>query len=78
MFAKVGYRGDVNTFANFRTFEGAVVLLVRCSTGENFNGYMHDLGSDRLYRWERIVRTVNGTHELEWDECVEDPEYDDR
>jgi len=79
LFAKVGYRGDVNNYANFRSFEGAVILLVRFSTGENFNGYMHDLSSDHLYRWESIVDTnENGTNILEWSTCVEDPPYDPR
>lgn len=43
LFAGVRY-GDVLTVdANFDSFWVAMITLFRCSTGENFNGLMHDL-----------------------------------
>ena len=46
LFSTISYRGDVNEHANFRTFWGSVLLLLRFTTGENLNGYMHDLTRD--------------------------------
>lgn len=33
--------------ANFQTFWGSMVLLLRFSTGENWNGFMYDMVADR-------------------------------
>jgi len=43
LFSRVGYNGALDPHCNFRTFQGALFSLLRFSTGENFNGYMHDL-----------------------------------
>lgn len=50
LFAKVGYLGKAhNEQANFRTFWGAVSVLVRSMTGEGWNFIMHDLSKTRFY-----------------------------
>jgi hypothetical protein len=41
---KKGPNGFTNSQANFRTFYSAVVTLFRPSTGEPWNGIMHDCG----------------------------------
>jgi len=43
LFATVGFNGNYNVDANFRNFGTAFVTLLRFSTGENWNGFMHDL-----------------------------------
>ncbi len=43
----MGLRGDVDEQANFQTFWGSMVLLLRFSTGENWNGFMYDMVADR-------------------------------
>lgn len=45
--AQVGLRGAVDEQANFQTFWGSMVLLLRFSTGENWNGFMYDMVADR-------------------------------
>ncbi|CAN0277135.1 unnamed protein product [Pylaiella littoralis] len=47
LFATVGLRGAVDEQANFQTFWGSMVLLLRFSTGENWNGFMYDMVADR-------------------------------
>jgi hypothetical protein len=41
LYAKVRLQGSLGPNANFQTFTGAVLLLVRSSTGENWNGLMY-------------------------------------
>jgi uncharacterized protein YjbI with pentapeptide repeats len=43
LFARVGFNGAHGDQCNFRTFQGALIALLRFSTGENFNGFMHDM-----------------------------------
>lgn len=43
LFALVEYNGDYSEHGNFRTFWGAMLTLFRFSTGENWNGFMHDM-----------------------------------
>jgi hypothetical protein len=45
LFAGVrfGFSGLLNDEANFNSFFTAFLTLFRCSTGENYNGLMHDL-----------------------------------
>ena len=43
MFSRIALNGDLNVHCNFRTFGNAMMSLFRFSTGENFNGFMHDL-----------------------------------
>jgi len=45
LFATVGFNGDYNHDANFRTFGTSFMTLLRFSTGENWNGFMHDLAN---------------------------------
>ncbi|CBJ26318.1 Voltage Gated Calcium/Sodium Channel subunit alpha [Ectocarpus siliculosus] len=47
LFATVGLRGAVDEQANFQTFWGSMVLLLRFSTGENWNGFMYDMVAER-------------------------------
>eukprot|EP00752_Nemacystus_decipiens_P001936 g1865.t1 len=47
LYAKVGLNGAVTSQANFRSFWDSMVLLLRFSTGENWNGFMYDLAADR-------------------------------
>ena len=46
-YTQVGLRGAVDEQANFQTFWGSMVLLLRFSTGENWNGFMYDMVADR-------------------------------
>jgi voltage-dependent calcium channel L type alpha-1D len=41
-YAKVRYGENIKDNANFQDFWTAMLLLVRCSTGENWNGLMYD------------------------------------
>jgi len=41
LFAKVQINGALTEQGNLQTFFGAVLLLIRSSTGENWNGIMH-------------------------------------
>jgi hypothetical protein len=45
LFGTVGFNGNYNVDANFRNFGTAFFTLLRFSTGENWNGYMHDLSN---------------------------------
>ncbi|CAM9376355.1 unnamed protein product, partial [Discosporangium mesarthrocarpum] len=47
LFSKVALNGAVDVHANFQTFWGSIVLLLRFSTGENWNGFMYDMSSDQ-------------------------------
>ncbi|CAM9841905.1 unnamed protein product, partial [Laminaria digitata] len=47
LFAKVGLAGAVSEQANFQSFWDSMVLLLRFSTGENWNGFMYDMNSER-------------------------------
>lgn len=46
LFAKLAFYGSIDEHSNFRTIPSALLLLVRFSTGEAFNEYMHDLGHE--------------------------------
>ena len=43
MFATYAETGDINEHANFRTLDVALNSLFRFSTGENWNGVMHEM-----------------------------------
>ncbi len=45
LFSKVQLHDEVNSNANFQTFWGATVLLLRFSTGEDWNEFMHSIAS---------------------------------
>ena len=45
LFAKVRLGSALNHHANFQTFSGAIFVLVRCVTGEFWNGIMYDLAA---------------------------------
>ena len=45
-FAHVGYAGDVHQISNFQHVPVAILTLVKFTTGENWNGYMHDLNAN--------------------------------
>jgi hypothetical protein len=45
LFAKIKYGDALNAQANFRDFGGAMMMLFRSATGENWNGVMYDLGN---------------------------------
>jgi hypothetical protein len=47
LFAKIKFGGALNAQANFRDFGGAMMMLFRSATGENWNGVMYDLGNTR-------------------------------
>ncbi|CAM9477065.1 unnamed protein product, partial [Ectocarpus sp. 4 AP-2014] len=47
LYAKVCLRGALNAQANFRSFWDTMVLLLRFSTGENWNGFMYDVAAER-------------------------------
>lgn len=43
----MGLKGAVDEQANFQNFWGSMVLLLRFSTGENWNGFMYDMVAER-------------------------------
>ena len=45
-FAHVGYAGDVHQISNFQHVPVAILTLVKFTTGEIWNGYMHDLNAN--------------------------------
>jgi hypothetical protein len=49
LFAKVQLTddGELNLHANFQRFDTAMLVLIRCSTGEAWNSIMHELALDR-------------------------------
>ena len=47
MFATIGFNGDLSPHANFRSFWMSMLTLFRFSTGENWNGFMHDMN----FKW---------------------------
>ena len=47
LFAMVQYGDTLNDHANFRSFWSAFVTLLRCATGENWNGLMYDIARDK-------------------------------
>jgi hypothetical protein len=49
VFNGVMYRDNYNEQTNFRSFDQAVLLLVRCVTGEGWNMIMIDLSLDTDY-----------------------------
>ena len=49
LFASVMYREYYNSQNNFRNIVDAILLLIRCLTGEDWHGIMHDLAEDDLY-----------------------------
>ncbi|CAM9381269.1 unnamed protein product [Choristocarpus tenellus] len=47
LFSKVALNGALDEHANFQNFWRSIVLLLRFSTGENWNGFMYDMAADR-------------------------------
>jgi hypothetical protein len=43
LFAKTPLGANLNWHANFRTFSSALLLVIRISTGEGWNGIMHEV-----------------------------------
>ncbi|KAJ1458273.1 Ion transport protein-domain-containing protein [Pelagophyceae sp. CCMP2097] len=48
LYAHIEYSGAVQTNANFQEFGTAVLTLLRFTTGENWNGFMHDMN----FKWK--------------------------
>jgi len=46
LFSFISHNDDVNEQANFQTFGKAMLLLLRFSTGENWNGFMRSIVDD--------------------------------
>jgi voltage-dependent calcium channel L type alpha-1D len=40
LFGKVKINGELNSYANFQTFDNAFLTLLRCATGEQWNDIM--------------------------------------
>ena len=64
LFYNVRRNDFVTEFANFENLGNALITLFRCSTGESFNGIMHDLTAEF---WGDNVRRCCWT----WRECSE-------
>lgn len=47
LYGAIGFQGELNEHANFRSFGNSMLLLFRFSTGENWNGFMWDLLQER-------------------------------
>lgn len=43
LFSEVKFQQELNPKNNFRTFEGALLVLMRCATGEDWNLIMSEL-----------------------------------
>lgn len=46
LFATVAIHDDVTQHTNLRYFSRSFIVLLRFSTGENWNGFMHSIASD--------------------------------
>ena len=46
LFSDVEFGDFLNEHANFKTFYISLLTLFRCSTGESWNGVMHDLKAE--------------------------------
>lgn len=46
MFAHIEYSETIHPNANFQHVPIAILTLIRFTTGENWNGFMHELGAD--------------------------------
>lgn len=51
LFGKIkeGREGFINQDCNFNTFYNGMLTMARASTGESWNGIMHDLFDDKSY-----------------------------
>ena len=47
LYGAIGFQGELNEHANFRSLGSSISLLFRFSTGENWNGFMWDLLQER-------------------------------
>ena len=45
LFSQVQYQNELNEKNNFRSFGNAMVLLMRCATGEDWNLIMYELAN---------------------------------
>jgi len=74
LYSMVKLNDDLNEQANFRTFGNAMLLLVRFSTGENWNGFMRSMLASED---DCILEPVNDdnkpwcTFDNEDDDCIE-------
>lgn len=55
IFGTVMYREIYNDQNNFRNIFDALMLLLRCLTGEDWNKIMHELASDKPYNGVQCV-----------------------
>ena len=55
IFGTVMYRDFYNDQNNFRNIFDALMLLLRCLTGEDWNAIMHELASDKPYNGEACL-----------------------
>ena len=55
LFSPVMYRDYYNEQNNFRNIFNSLVLLLRCMTGEDWNGMMHDLANSDMYEGEECI-----------------------
>ena len=49
LFSQVIYQDQLNEKNNFRTFGQAMILLMRCATGEDWNLIMYELANTEGY-----------------------------
>lgn len=55
LFSTVMYKDYYNSQNNFRNIFNALLLLLRCLTGEDWNAIMHELASSSPYEDEKCV-----------------------
>ena len=55
LFSPLMYRDYYNEQNNFRNIFNSLVLLLRCMTGEDWNGMMHDLANSDIYDGEECI-----------------------
>ena len=49
LFSQVMYQEQLNEKNNFRSFGAAMILLMRCATGEDWNLIMYELANQEGY-----------------------------
>mmetsp|Transcript_35371 Transcript_35371/g.54134 ORF Transcript_35371/g.54134 Transcript_35371/m.54134 type:complete len:301 (+) Transcript_35371:3572-4474(+) len=69
MFATVIYQEELNENMNFQNFSMALIILLRCSTGENWNDIMRELAIEE----SKPIETADGP-----EYCVTEQSYAER
>ena len=72
LYSTIAYNDYLNVHANFRSFENAMSLLLRFSTGEGWNSFMHGIMKDAS---EECDPEPINDFELPW--CIREKDFPD-